>query len=64
VAAALDFSRATAGRRLLAARARVRDETLRILTDRLGASRSEVESVIRVLGSHLEVSLGALVTAV
>jgi RNA polymerase sigma-70 factor (ECF subfamily) len=63
VAATLDFSRATAGRRLVVARARVRDETLRILTDRLGASRSEVESVLRVLGSYLEVSLAALVTA-
>ena len=63
VAAALDFSRATAGRRLQAARTRVREETLRILGVQLKATRTEIESVLAILKSHLDVSFGALVTA-
>jgi RNA polymerase sigma-70 factor (ECF subfamily) len=63
VAAALDLSRATAGRRLLSARTRLREETLRILGDELGASREELESVLAAIRSHLDVSFGALVTA-
>jgi len=63
VADALDFSRATAGRRVLAARKKVRDETLRVLGEELKVTREELESLLVALGSHLEVSLGALVSA-
>jgi len=62
VAAALDFSRATAGRRLLSARTLLREETLRILGEELKATRDEIESVLTALGSHLDVSFGELVT--
>jgi RNA polymerase sigma-70 factor (ECF subfamily) len=57
------FSRATAGRRLLEARARLRSETMRIVGEKLGATGSEVESVLKVLQTSLEVSFGALVTS-
>ena len=63
VAAALDFSRATAGRRLLAARTLLREETLRILGEELKATREELESVLAAIRSHLDVSFGALITA-
>jgi RNA polymerase sigma-70 factor (ECF subfamily) len=63
VAATLDYSRATAGRRLLAARTLLREETLRILGEELKATRDELESVLAAIRSHLEVSFGALVTA-
>jgi RNA polymerase sigma-70 factor (ECF subfamily) len=55
-------SRATAGRRLQAARARLRDETLRLLGERLRVSAEELESLLRAMRSHLELSLGALVS--
>ncbi len=63
LAAALGFSRATAGRRLLAARTRLCDQTMRVLGERLDASPAEVESLLAALRSRLDVSLGALVTA-
>ncbi len=63
VALALDYSRATAGRRLLAARTLLREETLRILGEELQATRDELESVLAAIMSHLDVSFGALVTA-
>lgn len=63
IAAALELSRATVGRRLLAARTRLREDTLRVLEGSLAATRAEIESVLAALGSHLEVSFGALVSA-
>ena len=63
LAVALGFSRATAGRRILAVRTRLGDETMRLLGERLDASSTEVESLLRALRSRLDVSLGALVTA-
>lgn len=63
LAAAFGFSRATAGRRILAARDRMREETLRLVGERLNANREELESVLRALRSHLDVSFGTLVSA-
>jgi RNA polymerase sigma-70 factor (ECF subfamily) len=63
LASALGFSRATAGRRLLAARTTLREETLRVVGARLDAPRDEVESVLRALRSHLDLSFGTLVSA-
>jgi RNA polymerase sigma-70 factor (ECF subfamily) len=63
LATTFGFSRATAGRRLLLARARLKDETLRLFGERFDASGTEVESVLRVLRSGLEVSFEALVTS-
>jgi RNA polymerase sigma-70 factor (ECF subfamily) len=63
LAVTFGFSRATAGRRLLEARARLRSETMRIVGEKLGATGSEVESVLKVLQTALEVSFGALVTS-
>jgi RNA polymerase sigma-70 factor (ECF subfamily) len=63
IAAALEFSRATVGRRLLGARTRLREETLRALEGSLAATRAEIESVLAALASHLDVSFSALVSA-
>jgi RNA polymerase sigma-70 factor (ECF subfamily) len=63
LAVALGHSRATAGRRVQSARARLRDGTMRLLEGSLEASRQEIESVLAALRSRLEVSLSALVTA-
>jgi RNA polymerase sigma-70 factor (ECF subfamily) len=63
LAVALGFSRATAGRRIQSARARLREETMRLLESSLKAPRPEIESVLAALRSRLEVSLSALVTA-
>jgi RNA polymerase sigma-70 factor (ECF subfamily) len=63
IAAALELSRATVGRRLLAARTRLREQTLRALEGSLAATRTELESVLAALASHLDVSLSALVSA-
>lgn len=61
IAQILGVSRATAGRRVLAARERVRDETLRLLGERIAATPDELASLLAVVRSTLEVSLGALV---
>ncbi len=63
LAVALGFSRATAGRRIVSARTHLRDETLRLLGERLEATPEEVDSVLRALRSRLEITLGALVSA-
>jgi RNA polymerase sigma-70 factor (ECF subfamily) len=63
LASTFGFSRATAGRRMLQARARLKDETMRLFGERLDASGTEVESVLRVLRSGLEVSFEVLVTS-
>jgi RNA polymerase sigma-70 factor (ECF subfamily) len=63
LAVALGFSRATAGRRLVDARARLRDETMRLLGDRLAAPPDEIASVLAALRSRLEITFGDLVSA-
>jgi RNA polymerase sigma-70 factor (ECF subfamily) len=63
LAVALGFSRATAGRRIVAARTQLRDETLRILGERLDATPDEVSSVLAALRSRLEITFGELVSA-
>jgi RNA polymerase sigma-70 factor (ECF subfamily) len=63
LATTLGFSRATAGRRLLLARTRLKDEAMRLFGERLDATHTEVESVLKVLRSGLEVSFGALVSS-
>jgi hypothetical protein len=45
------------------ARTRLKDETMRLFGEKLDASGTEVESVLRVLRSGLEVSFEALVTS-
>jgi hypothetical protein len=45
------------------ARTRLRDETLRLLGERLEASPEEVDSVLKALRSRLEITFGALVSA-
>ncbi len=59
VAQALGVSRATAGRRVLSARERMRDEVLRVLGQRV-TQPSELESLVKLVRSKLELSLGAL----
>ena len=62
VAVALATSRATIGRRLLAARRRVKEEMLAILRVRLKGSSAEIESLLEAVQSKLDVTLGALIT--
>ena len=57
----LGISRATANRRMLAARTRVREETLRLLGERIAATPTELVSILGVVRSTLDVSLAALV---
>jgi RNA polymerase sigma-70 factor (ECF subfamily) len=61
LAAVIGVSRATAGRRVVAARKLVLDETLRELGVRLRATPTEIESLLAIVRSKLDVSLGALV---
>ena len=63
LAVALAFSRATAGRRLLAARGRLREGTMRLMAESIHGSPEEVESVLAAMQSRLDLSMGALVTA-
>lgn len=62
LAVALGFSRATAGRRVQTARARLREATLRLIEEELDASRDDVQSILAALRSQLDVSLSALLT--
>jgi len=61
IARVIGTSRATAGRRMLAARTAVREETLRLLGERIAATPTELVSILDVVRSTLELSLGALV---
>jgi RNA polymerase sigma-70 factor (ECF subfamily) len=61
IGVALGLSRATVGRRMIAARACVLDTTLRVLGERLGATTTELESLLTVIRSTLELSLGGLI---
>jgi RNA polymerase sigma-70 factor (ECF subfamily) len=60
LAAVLRISRATAGRRMLAARERLLEGTLRLLGERLKVDAAEMESLLGVVRSGLEISLRAL----
>ena len=57
---ALGLSRATVGRRMITARERLLEETLRLLGERLHATPTELESLLGVVRSKLEVSLASL----
>jgi RNA polymerase sigma-70 factor (ECF subfamily) len=61
IAIALGLSRATIGRRMIGARERLLDEVLRRLGERLHATPTELASLLAVVRSKLDVSLGALV---
>jgi RNA polymerase sigma-70 factor (ECF subfamily) len=61
IGVALGLSRATVGRRMIAARERLLGETLRLLGERLEATPTEVQSLLGFLRSQIEVSFGALI---
>jgi RNA polymerase sigma-70 factor (ECF subfamily) len=54
------WSKPTTSRRVAAVRAAMLDEAMRLLRQRLGASDAEVESVIRLVQSRLDLSLSGL----
>ncbi len=60
VARALGVSRATAGRRVLSGSQKVREQTLKLLSERIQATPAELESLLGVVRSKLELSLGLL----
>ena len=60
IGAVLGLSRATVGRRVIAGRERLLAESMRLLSDRLSATPTEIQSLLGALRSKLEVSLGAL----
>jgi len=60
VATKLAIHRATVARRIAVARAAVADHARQELRAKLGASESEVESIIGLMQSHLDVSLKGL----
>jgi RNA polymerase sigma-70 factor, ECF subfamily len=62
IARVLGVSRATAGRRLLAARTRVREQALHLLGERIVATPAELESLLEVVRSTLDLSLAAFVS--
>jgi RNA polymerase sigma-70 factor (ECF subfamily) len=57
----LGVSRATVGRRMIAARERLLSETLRILGAGIPATEAELRSLLGVLRSQLDLSLSALI---
>lgn len=59
-ARALGISRATAGRRMLAGRLRIREIMLQLLGQRLSATPTELDSILGVVRSKLELSLSSL----
>jgi RNA polymerase sigma-70 factor (ECF subfamily) len=60
MAVVLQVSRATAGRRMLAAKQRLLDTTLRLLGERLRVDAEELKSLLDVLRSGIEISLPGL----
>lgn len=60
IAIVFGVSRATIGRRMIAVRERVLQETHRLLGERLRATPDELRSLVRLLRSQLAVSLSAL----
>jgi RNA polymerase sigma-70 factor (ECF subfamily) len=59
---AMNFSRATAGRRLQAARTALRDGTLKAMAAQMNTSEEEVQQVLAILRSRLEISMSVLVS--
>lgn len=57
LAAKLGVHRATVARRIAAGREAIADEARRLLGDKLGATSSEIESIVALMRSRLEVSL-------
>ena len=57
IAVVFRVSRATIGRRMIAVRERILGETNRLLRERLNATPSELDSLLRVVRSHLGMSL-------
>ena len=64
IGGALGLSRATVGRRMITARAHLQQETLRLLGVSLRVTPAELESILGVVRSKLDVSLGALLGTV
>ena len=60
VARLLGLSRATVGRRMLAGRQRILAEVLRTLGEKLSATPAELLSLLGVVRSKLDLSLGSL----
>jgi RNA polymerase sigma-70 factor, ECF subfamily len=63
VARALGLSRATAGRRVLSGREKLREATLALLQVRLQATPTELASLLQVVRSKLELSLRGLASS-
>lgn len=63
VARALGISRATAGRRVLSGREKVREATLSLLQVRIQATPTELASLLQVVRSKLELSLSGLASS-
>jgi RNA polymerase sigma-70 factor (ECF subfamily) len=57
IGALFHVARATVGRRVIAVRERILHETHRLIRDRLNATPTEVDSLLRLVRSRLEVSL-------
>jgi RNA polymerase sigma-70 factor (ECF subfamily) len=60
IAIVFNVSRATIGRRIVAVRERIVEETHRLLRDRLGATPGELASLLRVVRSNLAMSLSVV----
>jgi RNA polymerase sigma-70 factor (ECF subfamily) len=57
IGALFHVARATIGRRVIAVRERILEETHRLLRERLNATPSEIESLLQLVRSRLDVSL-------
>ena len=60
IAIVFGVSRATVGRRLIAVRERILEEAHRQLSERLGASRADLASLLRAIRSDLAMSLSVV----
>jgi RNA polymerase sigma-70 factor (ECF subfamily) len=63
LAKSLGVHRATAARRLATVRLTVLDEARRILSEELGTTSSELESLVRVMRSQIDLTLSGLLTS-
>jgi RNA polymerase sigma-70 factor (ECF subfamily) len=63
LAAELGVHRATIARRIAAGREAIAEEARRLLGDKLGATKAEIESIVALMRSRLEVSLAELLRA-
>jgi RNA polymerase sigma-70 factor (ECF subfamily) len=60
IAASLGVHRATAARRLASIRLSVLDEARRLLQEKLGATPTELESLVRVMRSQIDLTLSSI----